>query len=65
MSEHQSGPVLLSYDGSADAEHTIRRSGSLLGGRPAIVLHVARTAADAIAAFPTPPGSPSPIATAT
>lgn len=49
MPERRSGPVLLSYDGSADAEHTIRRAGSLLGGRPAIVLHVATTAADAIA----------------
>lgn len=33
-------PVLLCYDGSDDAEHAIRRSGSLLTGRSALVLHV-------------------------
>lgn len=33
-------PALLCYDGSDHAEHAIRRSGSLLSGRSALVLHV-------------------------
>jgi nucleotide-binding universal stress UspA family protein len=34
------GPVLIGYDGSPAAEHAIREGGSLLSGRPALVLVV-------------------------
>jgi nucleotide-binding universal stress UspA family protein len=35
-----SGPVLIGYDGSDAARHAIREAGTLLGGRPALVLVV-------------------------
>jgi nucleotide-binding universal stress UspA family protein len=35
-----SGPLLIAYDGSPAADHAVRESGALLGGRPAIVLTV-------------------------
>jgi nucleotide-binding universal stress UspA family protein len=41
--------VLLCYDGSDHAEHAIRRSGSLLSGRSALVLHVGRHGGAAVA----------------
>jgi nucleotide-binding universal stress UspA family protein len=41
--------VLLCYDGSDHAEHAIRRSGSLLSGRSALVLHVGGSGSAAVA----------------
>jgi nucleotide-binding universal stress UspA family protein len=41
--------ALLCYDGSDHAEHAIRRSGSLLSGRSALVLHVGGRGSAAVA----------------
>ena len=34
------GPVLLCFDGSEDARRAIERAGAILGGGPALVVHV-------------------------
>jgi nucleotide-binding universal stress UspA family protein len=36
----RSGPIVIGFDGSPAAEHSIREAGSLLGGRPALVVVV-------------------------
>ncbi len=42
-SQRDSRPALVCYDGSDHSAEAIRRSSSLLGARPAIVLHVGGT----------------------
>ena len=35
-----SGPIVIAYDGSAAAQHAVREAGSLLAGKPALVVVV-------------------------
>src|SRR3954447_3805356 len=36
----RSGPIVIGYDGSHEAEHALREAGALLAGRPALVVVV-------------------------
>jgi nucleotide-binding universal stress UspA family protein len=36
----RSGPVLIAFDGSPEAEHAVREAGALLDGQPAVVVTV-------------------------
>ena len=38
--DEQTGPVLLCFDGSGDSRRAIERAGALLGGGPALLVHV-------------------------
>jgi nucleotide-binding universal stress UspA family protein len=46
-SSRATGPVLLCYDGSADADRAVRRAATLLRPKDAVVLHVRRRPFDA------------------
>src|SRR3954468_13526374 len=36
----RSGPIVIGYDGSHEAEHALREAGALLAGKPALVVVV-------------------------
>jgi hypothetical protein len=50
---HERTPILICYDGSADAQRTIKTAATLLGSRRAVVLDIAPllTSAESIAAM--------------
>jgi nucleotide-binding universal stress UspA family protein len=56
MNDPGSGPILIAYDGSPDAQSALRRAGDLFAGRTAVVLtvwhSVAETSKGAYAALP-------------